>query len=120
MIKKTLVLGASLKPNRYSNMAIHRLVSNSVPTTAFGLRSGIVTGITIDTEFTNYTDIHTITLYLNPKRQQDFYNYILSLQPKRVIFNPGTENSELMTLLQENNIAFEVACTLTLLAINQY
>lgn len=120
MTKQTLVLGATLKPNRYANIAIHRLTTNRVPTKAFGLKEGIVAGVIIDTQLIKYADIHTITLYLNPKRQVSFYTYILSLKPMRVIFNPGTENYELMALLKENKIAFEIACTLTLLATGQY
>jgi len=120
MNKKTLVLGASLKPNRYSNYAIQRLVSNNLETVAFGLREGKVSGVNIDTELIAYKAIHTVTLYLNPKRQKEYYNYIISLQPKRVIFNPGTENPEFYKILRENNIAFEIACTLVLLSTNQY
>jgi len=118
--KKTLVLGASLKTNRYSNMALHRLIDNNISTNAYGLKSGIVAGVSIDITLTNYKNIHTITLYLNPKRQHDFYQYIISLEPKRVIFNPGTENPELMSLLENYQITYEVACTLTLLATGQY
>lgn len=120
MDKKTLVLGASLKSNRYSNIALQHLVENSIPTVAFGLKSGKVANVKIDTELISYKAIHTITLYLNPKRQYEFYDYIISLEPKRIIFNPGTENSELMKRLQEHKIAYEVACTLTLLATGQY
>ncbi len=120
MNKKTLVLGASLKPNRYSNYVIQRLVANNIETVAFGLRSGEVSGIQIDTKLINYDDIHTVTLYLNSKRQIDYYGYIVALRPKRVIFNPGTENLELYEILRKNNIEFEDACTLVLLSTNQY
>ena len=120
MNKKTLVLGASLKEVRYSNIAIHRLIAKGHEIKAFGLRQGEINGITIDTELINYQDIDTVTLYLNPKRQEAYYNYIIGLKPKRVIFNPGTENAEFYSLLKENNIDFEVACTLVLLATNQY
>ncbi len=120
MKKKTLVLGASLKPNRYSNYAIQRLVANNVDTVAFGLKNGEVSGVNIDTELLAYEDIHTVTLYLNPKRQKEYYNYITSLKPKRVIFNPGTENPELYQILKDNTIEFEAACTLVLLSTNQY
>ena len=120
MNKKTLVLGASLKPNRYSNYAIQRLVSNKVEAVAFGLKEGEVSGVKIETELLPYENVHTVTLYLNPKRQKDYYDYIVSLKPERVIFNPGTENPELYKILKENNIAFEVACTLVLLSTNQY
>ena len=87
---------------------------------AFGLKPGTVGGVEIDTELKSYKNIDTVTLYLNPQRQKDYYSYILSLNPKRVIFNPGTENQELYNLLIENNIKVEVACTLVLLATNQY
>ncbi|MCH7525756.1 MAG: CoA-binding protein [Bacteroidetes bacterium] len=120
MYKKTLVLGASLNPDRYSNMAIERLVNNGLEVVAYGLKEGEVSGININTDLKHCQDIDTVTIYVNPKRQKDFYNYIVSLHPKRVIFNPGTENTELYQILEKNNIDFEVACTLTLLATNQY
>ena len=120
MNKKTLVFGASLKLNRYSNYAVQRLVANKVNVVAFGKKEGVVSGININTALIPYEDIHTITLYLNPKRQKEYYHYIISLKPKRVIFNPGTENPELYNILKENNIPFEAACTLVLLATNQY
>jgi len=120
MQKKTLVLGASLKEDRYSFKVINKLKENSIPVVAFGLRKGKVAAITVDTEMIPYKNIDTVTLYLNPKRQEEYYNYIISLQPKRVIFNPGTENTDFVKLLQKNNIESEVACTLVLLAINQY
>ncbi|WP_298533149.1 CoA-binding protein [uncultured Algibacter sp.] len=120
MNKKTLVLGASLKANRYSNYAIQRLVAINIEVVAFGLKKGEVSGVIIDEDLLPYTGVHTIALYLNPKRQHDYYDYIISLKPERVIFNPGTENSEFYDILKENNIDFEVACTLVLLSTNQY
>ena len=119
MNKTTLVLGASLKANRYSNYAIQRLVAKGHDVVAFGLIKGKVSGVNIDTELLPYKDVDTITLYLNPKRQRDYYDYIISLNPERVIFNPGTENPELYTILKENNIFFEASCTLVLLSTNQ-
>ncbi|WGD34016.1 CoA-binding protein [Olleya sp. YS] len=120
MSKKTLVLGASLKPDRYSNMAIRKLVNYNQETVAFGMRSGEVAGVPIDTELVDYKDIDTVTLYLNPTRQQEYYDYVVNLKPKRVIFNPGTENPAFYTILKAHNITFEVACTLVLLSTNQY
>ncbi|MCF6296292.1 MAG: CoA-binding protein [Flavobacteriaceae bacterium] len=120
MNKKTLVLGASLNSNRYSNMAINRLVNNGFEVVAYGLKEGEVSEIKIDTYLKHYENIDTVTIYLNPKRQKEYYNYIISLHPKRVIFNPGTENPEFYQILKDNNIAFEVACTLVLLSTNQY
>ncbi len=120
MRKKTLVLGASLKPNRYSNYAIQRLVANKVEVVAFGLKKGVISGVQINTELILYKGLHTVTLYLNSNRQKGYYDYIIALKPERVIFNPGTENPEFYKILKENDIPFEAACTLVLLATNQY
>lgn len=120
MSKKTLVLGASLKPNRYSNMAIRKLVNYNYETVAYGMNNGEEFGVNIDTELKEYKDIHTVTLYLNPQRQEPYYDYVVSLKPKRVIFNPGTENPEFYKKLKEYNIDYEIACTLVLLSTNQY
>ena len=119
-MKKTLVFGASLNPNRYSNYAIQRLVANNHEVVAYGLREGNVEGVTIDTTLKPYKAIDTVTLYMNAKRQKEYYNYIIGLKPKRVIFNPNTENPDFFELLEENNIDFEIACTLVLLSTNQY
>jgi predicted CoA-binding protein len=119
-MKKTLVIGASLNPSRYSNLAINRLVNHQHPVEAIGLKKGEVAGITISTEKVNFDDIDTVTLYLNPQRQAEYYDYIISLKPKRVVFNPGTENPEFYEILKKNNIENEVACTLVLLGTNQY
>ena len=118
--KKTLVIGASLKPSRYSNKAICKLTEKEQPVIAIGLREGTVSGIKITKEKEQFQDINTVTLYLNSKRQTDYYDYIVSLKPKRVIFNPGTENSEFYRILDENNISHEAACTLVLLSTGQY
>lgn len=119
-MKKTLVIGASLNPSRYSNMAIQKLVAHNQNVEAIGLKEGTVAGVVISTEKKAFKDIDTVTLYLNPTRQEAYYEYILGLKPRRVIFNPGTENPEFYELLQKNNIASEVACTLVLLGTNQY
>lgn len=120
MSKKTLVLGASLKPHRYSNMAINRLVNNQHEVVAIGLREGTVAGVPIVKGQPNLDHIDTITLYMNPRRQAGLYDYILGLNPKRVIFNPGTENMELMKLAQAKGIKTEMACTLVMLSIGNY
>lgn len=119
-MKRTLVLGASLNPSRYSHLAIQRLVKYGHQVTARGLKKGVVSGVDISSENELFENIDTVTLYLNPRRQVEYYDYIISLKPKRVIFNPGTENPQLFTLLSKNNIAVEVACTLVLLGTNQY
>lgn len=120
MDKKTLVLGASLNASRYSNIAIKRLISYNQPTVALGLRKGEVEGVKIETEKVPFQGIDTVTLYLGPPRQEEYYDYIVSLNPQRVIFNPGTENPEFYKILRENNIEVEVACTLVMLGTNQY
>ena len=120
MQNRTLVIGASLKTYRHSNMVIKSLVNNGFEVVAYGLKKGEVSGVNIDTDLKQYLNIETVTIYMNSKRQKEVYNYIISLHPKRVIFNPGTDNPEFYQILQENNIDFEVACTLTLLATNQY
>lgn len=119
-MKKTLVLGASTNPSRYANLAIHRLTAAGHPVVAVGIREGVVAGIEITSEKKPFDHIHTVSLYLSAKHQPEYYDYILSLKPKRVIFNPGTENEAFYTLLAENNIEAEVACTLVLLGTNQY
>jgi hypothetical protein len=119
-MKKTLVLGASLKPDRYSNLAIVRLLAKEKNVVAFGVKSGVIEGVQIETSLVPFQDIDTITLYLNPTRQQAYYDYIISLNPRRVIFNPGTENEELSAMLRLNGILAENACTLVLLSTNQY
>ncbi|MEZ4793177.1 MAG: CoA-binding protein [Gelidibacter sp.] len=120
MKKKTLVFGASTNPSRYSYLALNRLVEHGYDVEAFGLKKGTVAGVEIDTVLKNHQGIDTVTLYMNPQRQVEYYNYIMSLHPKRVIFNPGTENPEFYKLLKESMIEFEQACTLVLLSIDQY
>lgn len=118
--KKTLVLGATTKPERYAFKAITMLVEHGHSVLAIGQNAGEVAGIKIQTKAIPLKNIDTVTLYLNPLRQREYYNYIIETQPKRVIFNPGTENPECYQLLKSNGIAVEVACTLVLLATNQY
>ena len=119
-MKKTLVLGASLNPSRYSHSAILRLRANGHPVVALGLRPGTVADVPIETDHLPIDKIDSVTLYLGPKNQPPIYDYVVSLNPKRVIFNPGTENPEFYQILTENSIEVEVACTLVLLATNQY
>ena len=118
--KKTLVLGASTKPERYAYKAIAMLVEKGHSVLAIGQNAGEVVGIKIQTKAIPLKNIDTVTLYLNPERQRDYYNYIVEAAPNRVVFNPGTENPEFYQLLKLNNIKVEVACTLVLLATNQY
>jgi predicted CoA-binding protein len=118
--KKTLVLGATTKPDRYAFKAINMLVDKGHSVLAIGQNTGEVAGIKIHTKAIPLKNIDTVTLYLNPVRQREYYNYIIETKPKRVLFNPGTENPEFYQLLQSNGIQVEIACTLVLLTTNQY
>ena len=118
--KKTLVLGASENPARYSYLAINRLKNNHHPVVAIGKKKGMVAGIVIETEKIPVTEIDTITRELSPQHQKEYYDYIISLHPKRIIFNPGTENDELAELAVKNNIVPREACTLVMLSTGQY
>lgn len=115
-----MVLIASPKPDRYSFMAVKLLAENEVPVVAIARRHGYIDDIELLVGRPHINDIHTLSLYLNPTNQLDFYDYILALAPKRVIFNPGTENEELQAILIQNKIHWEEACTLVLLRTHQY
>ncbi|MDB5199833.1 MAG: hypothetical protein JWO92_1796 [Chitinophagaceae bacterium] len=118
--KKTLVLGASTNPARYSYLAVNKLSRYNHPVIGIGKRKGKVADVEIETEQKQFEDVDTITLYLNPQNQKQYYDYIISLKPKRIIFNPGTENPELYKLARENNIQVLEACTLVMLSTGQY
>ena len=118
--KKTMVLGASPNPMRYSYLAVHRLRANQHPVVAIGKRTGTVSDISIQTDHPHIDDVHTITLYLNANNQKQYYDYIMSLHPKRIIFNPGAENEELTKMAAEEGIQAIEACTLVLLSTGQF
>jgi predicted CoA-binding protein len=118
--KKTVVLGASDNPSRYSYLAVERLQKHNHPVVAIGKQAGKVGTIDINTEQLPLTGVDTVTLYLNPKNQQQYYDYIFSLQPKRIIFNPGAENEELAALAESKGIQPIEACTLVMLSTGQY
>lgn len=120
MALKTLVIGASEKEARYSNKAIRQLRKHDHPVVAIGLRKGKVLDVEFDKEKKQFDDLDTVTLYIGPKHQPEYYDYIVGLKPRRVIFNPGTENPDFYKILKENNIESEEACTLVLLATDQY
>ncbi|MCQ0110169.1 CoA-binding protein [Zhouia amylolytica] len=117
---KTLIMGASLQPSRYSYIALKRLRMYGESVVAFGKHKGRVADVVVEDQLIRYTDIDTVTLYLRPEVQKEFYDYILSLKPNRVIFNPGTENESFYELLEANKIRQEVACTLVLLSTKRY
>lgn len=118
--KTTLVIGVSDNPDRYAYKAVKRLKEYHHTVFAEGIRKGVIGETIISTEKKSYLDIDTITLYVGPQNQPSWYDYILSIHPKRIIFNPGTENQELMQLAQENGIETTEACTLVLLSIGAY
>jgi predicted CoA-binding protein len=118
--KTTVVLGASDNPARYSYLAVHRLRKHGHPVIAIGKKPGKVADVDITKDKSPQTGVDTVTLYLNPLHQKLYYDYIVSLKPKRIIFNPGTENDELAVLAQENGINTMEACTLVMLSTGQY
>ena len=120
MNKTTLVLGASTNFDRYSNIAVRQLKKSGHTVIAIGNKGGQIEDVSIITTTPLIENIHTVTLYLNPSNQIDYYNYILSLKPKRIIFNPGTENDEFFNMALEKGIEVTEACTLVLLSTGQY
>jgi len=119
-MKKTLVLGASTNPSRYSYIATNRLKEAEHEVVPVGIKKGSIAGIEIRNDESIVEDIDTITLYINPKRQEAYYDYILDTRPKRIIFNPGTENPVLAAMARKQGIEVSVACTLVLLSTDQY
>mgnify|MGYP001158811786 FL=1 len=112
MVKSTLVIGASLRESRFSNICVRTLAAGHFPVTALGLREGFIDNIPVQSGFPVLQGIHTITLYLGPQNQPIYYDYILSLKPERVIFNPGTENPEFQQTLAKAGIGFTEDCTI--------
>ncbi len=120
MKKKTLILGATDNPSRYANLAANRLVANGHPIVNIGIKTGQAGGVEIERAGEVYNDIDTVTLYLGPQHQAQYYDYIIESKPKRIIFNPGTENPELEELAEQNGIETLEACTLVMLSTGQY
>lgn len=118
--KKTVVLGASANPGRYSNIAVNKLSAYRHPVVAVGRREGKIGQVDIQAGEPPIDEVDTVTLYLNPTNQKPFYDYILGMKPKRIIFNPGTENDELEKLAEEKGIETLEACTLVMLSTGQY
>jgi predicted CoA-binding protein len=118
--KKTLVLGASANPERYSHLAINKLRSKGHPVVGIGKSQVSVGDVAIETEKKPISDLDTVSVYLNPTHQKEYYDYVLSLHPKRIIFNPGAENDEFAKLADEAGIKPVEACTLVLLSTGQY
>lgn len=118
--RKTVILGASDNPSRYSFLALNNLRKHGHPVVAIGRKPTVVADVSIETGQPKEKEVDTVTLYLNPDHQKEYYDYIISLHPRRVIFNPGTENDELREKLNKAGIESMEACTLVLLSTGQY
>ena len=116
----TLVVGATTKPDRYANKAINALVANGENVIAYGMQPGTVRGVEIETAWNPDWKVDSVTLYVNPQRLNEYREKIIALNPKRVIFNPGTEHPEFIQELNKKGIHPEVACTLVMLSIGNY
>ncbi|MCW3070492.1 MAG: CoA-binding protein [Bacteroidetes bacterium] len=119
-MKKTVVIGASENPDRYAYKATIALQNHQHQVVPVGLKEGQINGIKILKDKPPVEDVDTVTLYVGPQNQPAWYDYILSLKPKRVIFNPGTENDEFEEQLKKNNIEPVEACTLVMLSMGNY
>ena len=119
-MKPTLVIGASDNPSRYAYKAVESLVNHGHAVIAFGKKKGVIGDVDIRNDWNTTWKVDTVTLYINPKIQEDYYKMIIGLKPKRVIFNPGTENQYFYEMLQEKGIKVEVACTLVMLSIGDF
>lgn len=113
--KKTLVVGGSINPERYSNKAIRKLLDYDFPVVSIGLRHGNVDGVEIQTGYPVLKNIHTVTLYVGPQNQPQYFDYLMKLKPERIIFNPGTENEDLEEMAENKGIETIRHCTLIML-----
>jgi predicted CoA-binding protein len=120
MDKSTLVIGASLKDNKYSNICVRTLISGHFPVTAIGLREGMIDTTPVLSVAPELSNIHTVTLYLNADNQKPWYEYILKLNPKRVVFNPGAENDEFTEMLTAAGIETVEDCTIMMVQYCRY
>lgn len=121
-MKKTIVVGATDNTTRYAYTAAHMLSSNGHEIVLLGIKKGEVAGKEILDIRSKpvIKDVHTITLYIGPQRQPEWYDYLLSLSPKRIIFNPGTENTDFEKLANEQGVETNRYCTLVMLSTGQY
>lgn len=116
----TMVLGASPNPERYSYMATVMLLEKGHVIYPYGIKKGMIQSLSIEQEWPIPGSINTLTLYLGPTAQVEYYDQIIALKPQRIIFNPGTENPELVQLARTANIETIEACTLVMLTTGQY
>jgi predicted CoA-binding protein len=118
--KHTVVIGASPNRSRYSYRAVEMLKSADHPVEAVGLREGDISGVKITKDLKHFDGVDTVSLYVGPRNQDYWKDYIKDLKPKRVIFNPGTENDDFQDELTKEGIEVEEACTLVLLSMGSY
>lgn len=116
----TLVMGANNNPQKYAYRAVKSLLSKGHKVIPFGKQNGSIDDLQIENDWNTNWDVDTVTLYLNPQNQKDYYEPIIGLKPRRVIFNPGTENPEFTRMLKDAGIEYEYACTLVMLATGEY
>ena len=119
-MRKTLVIGANPNHERYAFKAAEKFNKLYFEVIAFGQKKGKINEVEIENEWNPSWEVDTVTLYLNPTNQIQYYQPIIDLKPRRVIFNPGTENAEFSELLTKNGIESEIACTLVLLSLGEY
>ncbi len=120
MNKKTVVIGASTNPERYSYLAVEKLLAHNHDVVPVGIKKGELFGLEIHNDLPALSDVHTVTLYVGKKNQDEIIDYVLSLNPKRVIFNPGTENQSFESILAQNGIEVLQACTLVMLSTDEF
>jgi len=120
MSKNTLIIGASINRDRYSYRVIKKLIQKNHQVFAIGKKKGNISDVIIHPTLNFFDDIHTVSLYISSKNQKKYYDYVFKINPKRVIFNPGTENFDFANFLSDNSIKWENSCTLVLLSTNQY
>ncbi len=122
VMKKTIILGASPNPARYSNLAIRMLNDAGHEFVPVGIKKGELFGKPILNirDKPQIEDVHTVSFYLGAEKQKEWYDYILGLRPKRLIFNPGAENPELSKLAKERGIEVENSCNLVLIQTGQF
>lgn len=120
--KKTVIIGATPNPARYAYRAAQMLTSYGHPIVPLSIKRGTVAGEEIQDLRSKpaINDVDTVTLYIGPRNQPEWYDYILSLAPKRIIFNPGTENSSFIQLARERGIEPVTGCTLIMLQVGTY
>lgn len=119
-MKKTLILGASTNPARYSYLVANKLVRKGYPIVNVGVKKGEVAGVEIEKPDQVYSDIDTVTMYVGPTNQPVYYDYVLATRPKRIIFNPGAENAELAQKAKDAGIDVVEACTLVMINTGQF